>query len=453
MSFTTLPDGVTEAEHLINGLDGCFLLGFSRLGPDQTEALAAIARTFTGTPLGDRLREAVEGLARAEFREEHFVALAAARCALQGAQYDALFDAVAGALTLTRAPVKVGDAPETPGPIKTWMESTRQWLMELALAGFMQLDQGTVLPFIATLEQLQQAPEAVRLSMLLTGYVHELFDAMPIGAMERVPGRRWVDLWSRAMISAMGLPGAPARQEVSGSFSILGMDLRHHTNAVSATFYGVFEGGDTPRFARATISAYKVDVVVGKEIWQAFDNGYEPIFSAYTGSKKLEITSAGLLETGDLILDPSLSGLKVGAKFDLLGTAQRYFSEGSDAIIIADMAALDRHPVQLAAPIYIEGYTVTGGDEPTVDISGESLLLDEVRISTHSDLADGQLAGTKRCFGLIRFDDGQWRVQPLVATKGKKLMMTGTGASTAPKSTSSINVLKERAGKLLRRKA
>jgi len=32
-------------------------------------------------------------------------------------------------------------------------------------------------------------------------------------------------------------------------------------------------------------------------------------------------------------------------------------------------------------------------------------------------------------------------------------MMTGTGASTAPKSTSSINVLKERAGKLLRRKA
>src|SRR5437868_4592941 len=84
------PPGYAEAAGLIAGLDRCLLVGFSRLGPDQTAALQGLARAFAGTPQGDPLAGAVERPGRAEFTEGQFAVLAAARAALQGAQYDAL---------------------------------------------------------------------------------------------------------------------------------------------------------------------------------------------------------------------------------------------------------------------------------------------------------------------------------------------------------------------------
>src|SRR5205823_2905039 len=144
---------------------------------------------------------------RNEFVEQHFVALAAARTAIQGAQHDALRQQAAAALgrtitndTLEAPAVAVG---ELPGPIKVWQESTRHWLMELALAGFKQLEYQTLAPFSATLEQLQGEPSMSRLAALLTGFLHELLDSMPVAALPSVPAYRWVDLWARAMINSL----------------------------------------------------------------------------------------------------------------------------------------------------------------------------------------------------------------------------------------------------------
>src|SRR5205085_10559496 len=159
----TVPEDVRHATEVIAGLDRCFLVGFGRLGPEQAEALQALRRICTGTPLERPVGTAVEALGRNEFVEAHFVALAAARAAIQGAQYDALRAQAARALG---RPAEggaadgppAGEAGEVPGPVRVWQESTRHWLMELALAGFKQLEDQTLAPFAATLEQIQGEP-------------------------------------------------------------------------------------------------------------------------------------------------------------------------------------------------------------------------------------------------------------------------------------------------------
>jgi len=451
-SLSALPEGIEQTDALIDRLDDCFMLGFSRLGAEQTESLASLARTFAGTPLAERLVAAVEGISRAEFREEHFTALAAARCALQGAQYDALMDAGVAALSLERAPLQIGDAPETPGPIGNWMTSTRQWLLELALAGFMQLDQQSVAPFIATLEQLQQDGGAPRLAMLLTGYVHELNDSIPASQLAVVPSRRWVDLWCRAMVSAMKLPAPPATSEISGTLYLLGLDLRHHTNAVSASFYGVVEEGDAARFIRVTVSAYKVELVTGEEVFQAFDEDRELLFSSWSKGKALELSKMTLRDSGDLMWDGGKA--KLGKSYDLFVMANQFFGKDAAPLRVADVAPEDRHPVQIALPVYASGYKVAkGGDRLEVDLGGASVGVDGARMSAVGGFQADDVQGTKECFGLLRFDGGSWSLQPLVATKGKVLMRAGDKASTSRNSSSTISVLKERAGKLLRRKA
>src|SRR5690242_8601595 len=131
-------DAVQKAAAVIAGLDRCFVVGFGRLGPEQTQALQALGRICSGTPLKESVGAAVEALGRNEFVERHFAAVAAARAALQGAQYDALRKQAAAALgrpPADGAAEAPGDAA-VPESVKVWQESTRHWLMEIAIAGF-----------------------------------------------------------------------------------------------------------------------------------------------------------------------------------------------------------------------------------------------------------------------------------------------------------------------------
>src|SRR5262249_17358614 len=91
-------EGVTHAAGLISGLDSAFAVGFGRLGAEQVRALEAVSRTFSGTPLAKPIEAAIAAVRRSEFVEKHFVAIAAARAALQGAQHDALVEHAAKAL-------------------------------------------------------------------------------------------------------------------------------------------------------------------------------------------------------------------------------------------------------------------------------------------------------------------------------------------------------------------
>ncbi len=447
------PAGVSEVEALLRGVDDCLMVGFSRLGQSQLEALSALARAFIGSPLEAPVSEAVDGIKRAEFREAHFKVLASARAALQGAQHDALLAQARQALgrPLPETPARDAQAPD-PGPVVVFMESTRQWLMEVALGGFAQLDGAVLTPFIATLEQLHEDPQTLRLGMLLTGIWREWMDALPIVDADALPARRWADLWTRAMIGATGLPAALVTREVTGTLKVLGCELRHHPNAVSAVAHGVLsEDGQPDRLVRATISSYKVDVVVGAEMWRAFDDRYAPLVQALSAHKTLKLTEVPLRASGDLILD---SGeVKVGAAHDPLAIAREVLAAGASAPVAAALDPLQRHPALIAEPVYLDDLKVTKGADGTLSASfGEqALAIDHARMAHASPLAvHAALSSMTACFGLLRYDGGAWWLQPLLASAGEKVVFNAQEAAKLGRS-DAIATLQERASKLLRR--
>src|SRR5215207_1349952 len=169
-SLNTIPEGASALQQAAAQLDSCFLNGFVE---GQAEALASLAHIFAGTPLQRRIEESCQALAWNEFVELHFVTLAAARSALQGTLYDALrqqaFD------VLDREPA--GDALGTlrfPTKPDALLDSTRHWLMELAITGFARAGPDAIQSFSPTLAQLQANCATTAHGTLLTGLVHEL---------------------------------------------------------------------------------------------------------------------------------------------------------------------------------------------------------------------------------------------------------------------------------------
>jgi hypothetical protein len=455
-SLLTVPENVRHSAAVLAGLDRCLLVGFGRLGPDQQTALQALERICAGTPLGGPVTEAVAALGRSEFVDRHFAALAVARAALQGAQYDALRGQADAALGRSPSAISENGAvsPKADGPVAVWQESTRNWLMELALAGFQQLEAQTVAPFTATLEHLQDEPTTLRLAAILTGFVNELLEAMPVAALPTLPLYRWADLWTRSMIAAVRPPAAPTGQKVSGKLSPFGADLRQSGFVVSCDFYALLEA-NTPQIVRVTLSAFKVSVIAGADLWGCFPKDTHDLLRALSQRLTLDVADATLLPGGQLLWDGKA---KLGKSFDFTALAAR-LAPGTDRAPTMPMVdPKDRHPLQLAEPIFLETYKVAVDADAFLDLGDEVKLPIAVRrLGRASELQAEHVAQSKALLGLLRFDAGRWEVQPLaVVLNNKKAEIVFTGSSAAAsltgKAAKTLVTLRERASKLLRQK-
>jgi hypothetical protein len=469
-----IPEGVAHAAGLVAGLDEAFSVGFGRLGAEQLKALDALGRTFAGTPLARPVAEALASVRRSEFVEQHFVALAAARASLQGAQHDALSAQAARALVREASPAPPARAPEGQAPAshhEVWLESARQWLMEIAIAGLLQLGPEALLPFAATLENLQSERALVRPAALLTGLFNELVAALPIGSMTDPPVLRWIDLWSRAMILAAKPPPAPLGESVTGELSILGVDMRSHANFASAVAYGFLseagKSGAAPRLVRATVSSFKVDVLTGSEVWGLFKVPARTLLAGMAKRAALKVQGMTLLSTGDLIWDDKKA--EVGGAASAMAAAEQWLAPGAaSTAILPAQAALDRHPAQIAEPVLLTGYrgvarSVSGGGAPELVLATGSVLpiATERAVST-LDFGPDEIAFSQKIMGLLRFNAGRWALQPLaLAMGGKKPEVLFAGARGAAAAAggeaggrdSALGTLRERAGKLLRAKS
>lgn len=222
------PDSVAPAAAAIDRLDDALVTGFGRLSSAHLEGLAALQRAFAATPLGGELATAIQSLARSEFVDRHFLVLAAARCALQGAMHDALLAQAAAALGRP-APTIEAIAPaanQAAAPqVAVWMESARQWLMELALAGFANLDVAVILPFQATLDAIEGEPALARHAALLAGLMGELLEVFPTRGTPEVPrlpspsppARSAASSASSAPTSALTTPSPPSSSTASSA--------------------------------------------------------------------------------------------------------------------------------------------------------------------------------------------------------------------------------------------
>ncbi|MEV5400781.1 hypothetical protein AB0N26_32325 [Streptomyces cellulosae] len=458
--LTDAVEGLDEALAAVDGFDGVLVGGLLRPQPAQAVGLAGLADAVAGSPLAGRVAEAAEKAAAGAADEDHYMALAAARTALLGSVHDALVARVEEAVGRPRAEDPAAEAAGVEHPVNL-LVAARGWLCDLARAGWQGIDHDLVAGAAPVVSVMLPEPGLRRLATLLDGFAAELAASCPGATMERIPVRRWADLWSRAML--LTLPGADrttAVGEATGRLLPLGVDLHEHATAVQAQVHAVFEPADggTPRLVRASVSAPKPDTVVGAGLWQLLRPRMS-LLAAVSEGRAMELDAMPVTAEGDLIWDDARATL--GEPAEPFTTARVALPTAAAAPVMP----VDRHPARIAVPVLLEGYAVEDeGEEVAFQVAGKRLAVDAGRVPAAGPLTADAVASSAACLGLLRWDAGEFRLQPLAVerTVRKKAVAVHAGAwagGTADKAgvraekaaTDAVTVLRERAGRLLRK--
>ncbi|KOV86810.1 hypothetical protein [Nocardia sp. NRRL S-836] len=449
-------EGLDEALAAVDGADQALAAGLVRPQAAQVAGVTGLADAVVGSPLAERVAEAAEKVAVGAAGEEHFVSLAAARVALFGSVHDAVLQRVDQATGRGRAEELV-PATGSDQPLNLLL-AARSWLSDLARAGWRGIDHDLVAGAAPVVSALLPVPELRRLATLLDGFAAELAASCPGSALERVPVRRWGDLWSRAVL--LTLPGAlrTGTTTVSGRLLPLGVDLQEHPTAAQAQVHAVLEPADggAPLLVRASVSAPKPDSVVGAGIWQLL-RPHLTLLTAVSEGRAMELTDMPMTGEGDLLWAEPCA--RMGEPADPFTTARVVLPTAS----ALPTAALDRHPARIAAPVFLDGYGVEP-DPLAFTVSGQRIAVDADRIPAAGPLTPEAVAASSECIGLLRWDAGTFRVQPLavlaVARKKSVALHAGAwaggagtdkaGVKAEKAATDAVAVLRERAGRLLR---
>lgn len=464
-------DGLDEALAAVDAFDRVLVSGLLRPGPDQAGGLAALADAVAGTPLAARVAEAAGKAAAGAAGEDHFAALAAARTALLGSVHDALMARVAEATGRPRGEA-AGAAPAPGAEQKAnLLAAARSWLSELARCGWRGIDHEVVAGAAPVVSAMLPEPALRRPATLLDGFAAELAACCPGAALERVPERRWADLWSRAML--LTLPGAAGGAAAhtgtaTGRLLPLGIDLQEHPTAVQAQVHAVFEpaDGSGSRLVRASVSVPKPDTILGAGLWQLL-RPHMSLLAAVGEGRSMELEAMPVTAEGDLLWSDEHA--RPGEPADAFATARVALPGAADPVT----APLDRHPARIAVPVFLEGYTAqrAGGDGDAAGdgavvftVAGQPLVADIDRIPEAGPLTPEAVAASGACIGLLRWDAGVFGVQPLaVETTVRKKKVTlhagawagGTtdkaGVKAEKAAAAAVTVLRERAGRLLRK--
>ncbi|NBE52808.1 hypothetical protein GUY60_15500 [Streptomyces sp. YC537] len=458
--LTESVDGLDEALAAVDAFDGALAAGLLRPQPAQAAGLTELADAVAGTPLADRVAEAAEKAAAGAAGEDHFVALAAARTALLGSVHDALAHRVGEATGRGRAAADV-PAPTAREAVNL-LAAARSWLSDLARCGWQGMDHEVVSGAAQVVSAMLPDPELRRLATLLDGFAAELAASCPGASLERVPERRWADLWARAVL--LTVPGAaelPETGTLTGRLLPLGVDVQEHATAVQAQVHAVFEpaDGSAARLVRAGVSVPKPDTVVGAGLWQLL-RPHLSLLEAVGEGRSMELTDMPVTAEGDLLWDNERA--RAGESADAFVTARVALPTATDG----PTAPLDRHPSRIAVPVFLEGYAARQDDDESLyfDLAGSALAVDADRIPSASPLTPEAVAKSGACIGLLRWDAGRFVLQALAveSTVRKKAVALHAGAwagGTTDKAgvkaekaaTDAVKVLRERAGKLLRK--
>ncbi|MGW4364112.1 hypothetical protein ACWEKT_00585 [Nocardia takedensis] len=445
------PEAVPAALDLIAGFDAALVDGFARAGEPGLAALSALAGAVAGSPLGPAAAAAVAKLGAGSIGPEELSALAGARAAVLGAVHDALLDRLDDTLGRGRAEwAGAAPAPATSNP----MAGCRAWLQEIAITGWHGVDHDLVAAADRIIESLWAEPQSRRLAALVDGFAAELHACVPIAAMPAAPARRWADLWTRALLLTWRGEEAAEPETVSGRLFVLGVDVHEHGTAVQVQAHALLESGETTRRVRVTVGAAKVDTIVGPAIWNLF--GEHPrLLRALAEHRVLTVTDLPLTAAGDLLWGDESA--EVGEQADPFTVARVRLA---DALAPA-AAPLDRDPVLLAEPVLLEGYRVGDG---ALELDGHALRVEVDLLPGCGPLTPDLIGKSTAMLGLAHWGAAGWSVRPLAVqyTVKNKTLAAHTGdwahgptdakiAKALARSGDSVAVLRERAGRLLRK--
>ncbi|MFI5954427.1 hypothetical protein [Cryptosporangium sp. NPDC051539] len=454
------PAGTPEALDLVAGFDACLVSGLGRLSEDAADAVTALAVGVASTPLGGPAAEAAAKVTAGSVSDDDLATLAGARSAILGAVHDALLDRADTALGRARpasapAPAPAGGSPGASAP-RNLLDGCRSWLRELAITGWRGVDHDVISSGGQMLEAILAEPRLRRLAVLIDGLTAELRASAPIATVEDLPERRWADLWSRAVLLCSAGWAAGEGSPVSGRLLPLGVEIHEHATAVQLRVHALLEvrGEAAPRLVRTGVAAAKVDTIVGPAVWRLFE-GCPVLIAALTESRAVTVTDLVLRENGDLLWADDRA--HAGEPADPFVSARLGLADA----VAAPAPPLDRHPVAIAEPVLVEGY---GTDDSSLDLGGTRLAFDLDRLPALGPLTPALVTGSTACLGLLRWDAGEWTLQPLAvqATVKRKPVpvLSGEWASgpTDPKVAKAVKaagdtvaVLRERASRLLRK--
>jgi hypothetical protein len=446
------PPGIDETIALVDDVDDALEPGLARIDEVRARALESLAAAFAGTPLRDRVADAVGKIIAGTVTDEHLAALAGARSALLGATHDALLAAVDDALGRSREPWSAVTVPAGTGHP---LAGARSWLRELAIAGWRGVDHEVAGGGAQTVQALTADPSARRLAVLLDGFAAELRAAAPVATLERVPVRRWADLWARALLMSQDGFATHAATPVDGRLLMLGVDLHEHPTVFQAQAHGLLEtAGGGVRLVRVSVAAAKVDTISGPSAWRMLADF--PVFrAALAGRRAVEVAGLALTPAGDLLWDEAR--VTAGEPADPFAVARVRLG-----VATASAASpLDRHPAAIAEPVLLEGYAAGAA---ALDLGGATVAWDLARLPAAGPLTPALVAASTACLGLLRWDAGRWAVQPLAvqALVKRKPVTVHTGdwalgpteakaAKAEAAAGTAVDVLRERAGRLLRK--
>jgi hypothetical protein len=451
-ALRTPPDGLAEAFTLIDGLDDVLVHGLARIDEERAAALESFAAAFTGSPLADRVTDSTGKIIAGTVTDEHLAVLAGARAALTGAAHDALLGRLDEALGRSRPPWA---SPSTGSGAGHPLAGGRSWLRELALAGWRGVDHELAGGGGRTVQALLAEPAGRRLAVLLDGFAAELRGAAPVATLDRIPVRRWADLWARAVLLSQEAFPVAGSTPADGRLLFLGVDLHEHPTVFRAQAHGLLEApGGEVRLVRVSVAAAKVDTISGPSAWRMLSAF--PVFrEALAGQRTVEVSGMPLTPAGDLLWDESRA--VAGEPADPFAVARVRLG----GVTAPAVAPLDRHPAAIAEPVLLEGYTAAA---ESFELGGVTLAVDADRLPEAGPITPALVAASTACLGLLRWDAGRWAVQPLAVQSvvRKKPVAAHTGdwalGPTEPKAAkaeaaagTAVDVLRERAGRLLRK--
>ncbi|MFJ5272487.1 hypothetical protein [Streptomyces sp. NPDC088358] len=451
--------GLDEVLTAVDAFDRALVGGLLRPQPAQAAGLTELADAVAGTPLATRVAEAAGKAAAGAASEDDFVALAAARAALLGSVHDALVSRLDEATGRDRG--RETAPPAADRQPANLLAAARSWLSDLARCGWQGIDHEVVSGASHVVSAMLPDPALRRQATLLDGFAAELAASCPGASLDRVPVRRWGDLWSRALLLTVpGAAEAPPTGTATGRLLPLGVDVQEHATAVQAQVHAVFEPADgtAPRLVRAAVSVPKPDTVVGAGLWQLL-RPHMSLLAAVGEGRAMDLADMPVTTEGDLLWSDAQA--RAGEPADAFATARVVLPTATDAAT----APLDRHPARIAVPVFLEGYTVRKADDAlTFTVAGHTLAVDTDRVPAAGPLTPEAVAASGACIGLLRWDAGTFGVQPLavettVRKKAVAIHAGGWAGGTTDKAgvraekaaTDAVAVLRERAGRLLRK--
>ncbi len=441
-------DSATNLYDLTNNLDKTtkltqelaylFYNGFSKLIQKEKEKLSQLADAFKNSPLREIVPQGLEKLQKNDFNKDNFTALVLAITSVYGAVHDALYDQaneVLGEKITFHIPEDSVSFDEYDVETRTLLDNIQNWLIDLAIRGFSDLNKESITSFETVLQTIEDNVDLKRLGVILRGLTNEILLVLSDTRNEEHSIQlRWMDLWCKAYLLTLKKQAPVKGTKVTGNLKLVGLQTHVHTNFLTVVFNGILEVNKENIYVEIEKSKFIIDLIPIEEFWHQIKTENAVLFDGLLTSKIISVKNGNLLH-GNLISEE----FKATTKTFVL--SEEFEKIVGKSLLITKTKPIDRHPIHFKVPFVIDEKEIKGNEAKV----GKKII--PIRYD-HQPIK--QKSESNKSLMELRFDNG-WYFKP-ITSMGETNQFLGQ-LTVKPTTTASIYaLLKERSSKILRDK-